>query len=437
MKKVLVSLLVFTVVLSLSISVFAANFSDTARHWAKDPIDSLSKDGVITGYADNTFKPDNYVTRAEFSTMIVKMFEPEEEANLSSYRDVSQSAWYYEAIAKIVAMGPIEGDNNTTIRPNDYITRQEAVVILNRIINLQAGDEKALSIYSDAGKIASWAKNAIVAYTENGYLNGYEDGTFRPTENITRAEAAKILREVVCLIITEPGEYDLKGYAGSVIVKANNVTLKNTDDIDRVFTLNDDVDNSLKSDVKSDNITVINKNEKESSGRSGHGTITRRSTITVDPSSDGGYYVVRRNGANISKSDNIKITIEVNGEANYVNNVVATNEDALRNGIINIIRNELDVGMVMNTLRNEYGDVEQIREWGLLTVKALPNLSNDERAQLRALFNAADSAEQIYAVYDGLMAIKYDENTIRNVAIEMLENFTLDDLISALKQVAK
>lgn len=291
MKKSLISILVFALVLSLSMVVFAATYSDISGHWAESSIERWSKEKIVEGYNDGTFRPDEYITRSEFVTIIMRIFEPEKVADIKSYKDISKDAWYYDALARAVGMEALQGDPDITMRPEAYITRQEAVVILNRIIGLKASKNASLDKFSDKKEVASWAEAAMLAFEERGFIIGYEDGTVRPTRNITRAETVKLLDKVVSAIITKAGTYDLDKENGIVVVKAKNVTLENTDDVARIFALNNDVRDSLKPTV--DDKDIINPSEKKeeerTSGGGGGGSSRQEQlviTLTEEPNSN-------------------------------------------------------------------------------------------------------------------------------------------------------
>lgn len=299
MKKSLISILVFALVLSLSMVVFAATYSDISGHWAESSIERWSKEKIVEGYNDGTFRPDEYITRSEFVTIIMRIFEPEKAADIKSYKDISKDAWYYDALARAVGMKALQGDPDITMRPEAYITRQEAVVILNRIIGLKASKNASLDKFSDKKEVASWAEAAMLAFEERGFIIGYEDGTVRPTRNITRAETVKLLDKVVSAIITKAGTYDLDKENGIVVVKAKNVTLENTDDVARIFALNNDVRDSLKPTV--DDKDIINPSEKKeeertSSGGGGGSSRQEQLVITLTEEPNSNVYSVEKVG---------------------------------------------------------------------------------------------------------------------------------------------
>ena len=112
MKKSLVALFIIAIVCSFSFA-FAARFSDVPSDmWAASQISRWADEKVVVGYEDGTYRPSNLITRAEFATIIVKLFGPIKEADISKYKDISKDDWFYENLSKAVAMGSIEEYNS-------------------------------------------------------------------------------------------------------------------------------------------------------------------------------------------------------------------------------------------------------------------------------------------------------------------------------------
>jgi len=168
----------------------SGQLSDISSHWAKQYIDKLVENGGISGYGDGTFRPDNTITRAEFTKIIVSVFDIYGDS-ANGYGDVPQSAWYSEYIKKASANGIIYGSGGM-FRPNDNITRQDAALILYRVLKLKNIATKAGTIFADNNEISEYAKEAVSEMSGIGVINGYE-GRFMPKNNITRAEAATII----------------------------------------------------------------------------------------------------------------------------------------------------------------------------------------------------------------------------------------------------
>ncbi len=150
----------------------------------------------IVGYPDSTVRPQNGITRAEVATIFFRLLTDEtrnaNSTKTNSYSDVAAGAWYNHAVSTLSAMGIVKGDSHGKFNPNAPITRAEFAAIAARF------DDKANTTAVDFSDIAShWAKDEISAAANNGWINGYTDGTFRPNNKITRAEAMTLVNRVL------------------------------------------------------------------------------------------------------------------------------------------------------------------------------------------------------------------------------------------------
>ena len=150
----------------------------------------------IVGYPDSTVRPQNGITRAEVATIFFRLLTDEtrnaNSTKSNSYSDVAAGAWYNHAVSTLSAMGIVKGDSQGKFNPNAPITRAEFAAIAARF------DDKANTTAVDFSDIAShWAKDEISAAANNGWINGYTDGTFRPNNKITRAEAMTLVNRVL------------------------------------------------------------------------------------------------------------------------------------------------------------------------------------------------------------------------------------------------
>ena len=150
----------------------------------------------IVGYPDKTVRPQNGITRAEVATIFFRLLTDEtrnaNSTKSNSYSDVAAGAWYNHAVSTLSAMGIVKGDSDGKFNPNAPITRAEFAAIAARF------DDKANSTTADFSDIVShWAKNEISAASNNGWITGYPDGTFRPDNKITRAEAMTLVNRVL------------------------------------------------------------------------------------------------------------------------------------------------------------------------------------------------------------------------------------------------
>ncbi len=161
----------------------------SSEHWAYEAVKTLGNAGVINGFEDGTFRPEDAVTREQFIKMLVGAFNMVAENAECNYSDVSKDAWYYSSVAIATEKGITKGYGNT-FGTGTSITREDAAVMIYRIIQAQAKEAES---FSDDSLISSYAKDAVYALYGNGVINGMGDGTFAPKANLTRAQAAQII----------------------------------------------------------------------------------------------------------------------------------------------------------------------------------------------------------------------------------------------------
>ncbi|NLY21000.1 MAG: isopeptide-forming domain-containing fimbrial protein [Tissierellia bacterium] len=156
---------------------------------------SIVHDPYITGYPEGTFIPEGRITRAEISTIFSRIIANGEVANSSGlyYSDVDSSKWYSKYIAHMSQVGLMQGYDDETFRPEQAVTRAEMATIISRYKNLSS---ESRNIYDDLD-LDFWAAGNILKVTEAGYVNGYPDGTFRPQNRVTRAEAVTMMNRVL------------------------------------------------------------------------------------------------------------------------------------------------------------------------------------------------------------------------------------------------
>ncbi|MFD0680569.1 MULTISPECIES: S-layer homology domain-containing protein [unclassified Paenibacillus] len=165
------------------------DFADIKGHWAESNVRELVKLGAINGYPDNTFKPDNNITRAEFVSVIVKAFNLKVQDG-KNFADTS-THWAKSEIGTAAALGVVAGYSDSTFGPDDLITREQMAAIVIRAAQIDSAD-KNIS-FSDSSNVSDWARTALAAATAKGLVKGYEDGTVKPKANSTRAEAVTVI----------------------------------------------------------------------------------------------------------------------------------------------------------------------------------------------------------------------------------------------------
>ena len=164
-SKLLIACLVFSSV-GMAFAATAATTTDIKGHWAEAEITSWIEKGFIKGYEDNSFKPNNSITRAEFMALVNRSFAFTEQAKIS-FSDVKASNWAYVEIAKGVKAGYITGYADGTIGASKTISRQEVAVIVDRLLDLSAAASP--SAFTDGSKIGTWAKDAVDAAVVSWY----------------------------------------------------------------------------------------------------------------------------------------------------------------------------------------------------------------------------------------------------------------------------
>src|SRR5450756_1267299 len=191
-KRIIAVLAIICLMFSLMpANTFAFQATDISGHWAQVKIQSWIDKGLIKGYPDGTFKPDQDITRAEFMALVNRAFGYTAVAPIT-YTDVKAGSWYAPEVAKAQAAGYITGYPDGTMKPENPITREEVATIVARIKNLTS-DANAADKYTDASKIGSWSKRQVGAVTSAKIMQGYPDGSFMPQGLITRAEVVEAL----------------------------------------------------------------------------------------------------------------------------------------------------------------------------------------------------------------------------------------------------
>lgn len=181
--------------LSDPVPVQAARFSDTSGHWAESYIDALSSRGVINGFPDGSFRPNQPVTRAQFATIVTQGFQLPAAVGSAQFRDVFPGYWASTAIATSAANGLVSGFPDGTFRPEEPVTRTQTWVVLVNALGpsaIPAAQPAALSTrYQDASAVPSWATTQIASASQAGLIVSYPDPSLlEPNRAATRAEVA-------------------------------------------------------------------------------------------------------------------------------------------------------------------------------------------------------------------------------------------------------
>lgn len=175
-------------------SSLALAFTDTSGHWADKYIDYLYGKGLISGYPDGSFQPQGLISREEAAQMISNYTgEGSGSAGVAVPRDC-EGRWSIGAIRNLLGQKLIEGYEDGTFRPENKITRAEFATMVYKMLS---GQNKLDDLKKPFGDTSDhWARHYIETLAGNGYIDGYSDGTFKPESNITRAEAATLLSKI-------------------------------------------------------------------------------------------------------------------------------------------------------------------------------------------------------------------------------------------------
>jgi hypothetical protein len=172
--------------------VQGVGLTDIEEHWARESIEKMIKQKVISGYTDGRFLPDNWISRAEFCTILVKYLTVENglEQQTASFADIEHH-WAKSYIGAAHKAGIVQGYDARTFGPDDPVTREQMTVMLGKAFNIQASDVPLT--FSDNAKIAAWAYPYVTGAVHDKLISGYPDRSFRPQGNTTRAEVVTVL----------------------------------------------------------------------------------------------------------------------------------------------------------------------------------------------------------------------------------------------------
>jgi hypothetical protein len=179
-------------------------FRDLNGHWAKQEVELLASKLVIKGITETDFAPGSEITRAQFASLLVRALGLTEDKTSAQFNDVRAADWYAGAIGAAVKGGLVTGFENNAFKPNDRITRQEMAVMISRAIktagttvDVSENQNQLLSQFKDKTAISSWAEQAVAQSIDAKIINGMTASSFAPAENASRAQAAVMLKRLL------------------------------------------------------------------------------------------------------------------------------------------------------------------------------------------------------------------------------------------------
>jgi len=218
----------------MSLSAFSTSYAQTLLvstnkvHWAQEKMQRWYDLGVIRGDENGDLMYDAYISRAEVVTIVNKVFGFQSKAS-QQFSDVEENSWYADELLKARQAGYLKGYEGNIAKPESKITREDTSVIILQAFELDTSDsDSSLNSFKDAKDVSQYAVAAVGKLAADGVIRGYEDGSFKPKANITRAEFISILDSLVTLLCNTPGTYENKNISGHVVISNPSVELKNS-----------------------------------------------------------------------------------------------------------------------------------------------------------------------------------------------------------------
>lgn len=200
----------YAVINSLTNSTYSVvwhplEFSDVMNHWSKNAVNDMGSRMVIEGTGEGKFSPDRDITRAEFAAIMVRGLGLKPEAKASPFPDVNAADWYSSAVQTAYAYQLINGFEDGSFRPNDLITREQAMVIVAKAMKITQLKDKfagkpvdaSLRPYTDSLEVSGWAKDSTAVSLEAGIVMGRSSTMLAPKAHITRAEVAAMVQRLL------------------------------------------------------------------------------------------------------------------------------------------------------------------------------------------------------------------------------------------------
>lgn len=196
------------------------------NHWAEPYMRVLYNEGIMRGDLQGNMNPDRKITRAEFVSIVNRAFGYGKTGR-NPFKDVKGSEWYARDLNVAFNQGYFSGSAKGLAEPKSNLTREQAVALLCRNLKLNGFEGETFN-FQDSRTFQSWSRGAINAATQKNIVAGYRDGTFRPSNSITRGEAAKIISTAIGKRVDTQGVTSLGYVDGNVTICASGATLRDT-----------------------------------------------------------------------------------------------------------------------------------------------------------------------------------------------------------------
>ncbi|MGB3405405.1 MAG: S-layer homology domain-containing protein [Microcoleaceae cyanobacterium] len=194
-------------------------FKDIIRHWAEEFILRLSELKIISSFPDNTFRPNESLTRTEYAALIANIFDLLPIQKATNFTDITDNFWAKTVIKIASKAGFIVGFPDSSFRPHQNLTRIQAILSLVKGLKLSGGISEILTVYRDRDSIPSYAVDAVATATTNEIIVNYPQPVFlSPQHSITCAEVAAIIYQVLVL------KKRVKAIDSPYIIRSHNTT---------------------------------------------------------------------------------------------------------------------------------------------------------------------------------------------------------------------
>ena len=179
-------------------------FTDIGNHWAKELVNKFTDQGILTGYPDGTFKPDNYLLRSEAVTLLNKYFNIT-QSGYPNFKDVKPEDWFYFQVGAAHERGYINGYPDGSFKPDNKVSHMEAYIMLYNLLGMpQYNNVSVLDRFTDYNTIPADKpvyRQTLAYMAANGLINTYEDGSLHLYDYVKRAEMLSLLNKISDMIM--------------------------------------------------------------------------------------------------------------------------------------------------------------------------------------------------------------------------------------------
>ncbi|MDW7650627.1 MAG: S-layer homology domain-containing protein [Bacillota bacterium] len=187
------------------VMLYSKTFTDIADHWAQTTIELLASRHLVFGMTESTFEPETSLTRAQTATLLVRALGLQPTSANKSFTDVEEGAWYYSTVLTAAQAGLVTGYPDGTFMPDQIVSRQEFTSMVARAVRY-AGQtntlteeqvDQILDTYTDGTTVSDWARTEMAYAVNLGLITGFPDNTIQPTGTSTRAQGTAILERML------------------------------------------------------------------------------------------------------------------------------------------------------------------------------------------------------------------------------------------------